>query len=104
MHSCSSLCASRGAGYVGLRFETPTQRDAGWLVIGALCTAAVLVGARLNGVWDRQAWRVVALGQALVTGGAAADLISRQLRGRAGIPLTRRPALHRGLRRSRDRL
>ena len=88
------VVCSAGARFVGLRLETPTQRDAGWLVIGALCTAAVLVGARLSGVWDRHAWRFVPLGLALVTGGAAADLVSRRSdsSGSSLRPSTRSPS------------
>ena len=65
------------AGWVGLRLHTGTARDVGWLVLGILCAGSVLLGAYLNGVWDRWGWRLIALGQALVAGGAAADLISR---------------------------
>src|SRR5437016_12744304 len=59
-------------GVTGLRLESATHRDGGWLVLGAVCVAATVYGARANGVWDRGAWRLVALGEALVAGGARA--------------------------------
>src|SRR5438132_14043674 len=63
-----------GTGVTGLRLESATHRDAGWLVLGAVCVAATVYGARANGVWDRGAWRLVALGEALVAGGAGGGL------------------------------
>src|SRR5438132_3717579 len=63
-----------GIGVTGLRLESATHRDGGWLVLGAVCVAATVYGARANGVWDRGAWRLVALGEALVAGGAGARL------------------------------
>ncbi len=69
-----------GTGVTGLRLESATHRDAGWLVLGAVCVAATVYGARANGVWDRGAWRLVALGEALVAGGAGADLAARFLK------------------------
>src|SRR5438093_1056580 len=69
-----------GIGVTGLRLESATHRDGGWLVLGAVCVAATVYGARANGVWDRGAWRLVALGEALVAGGAGADLASQLLK------------------------
>ena len=67
------------AAAVGLRLGTATTRDVGWLLVGACCAGAVVLGARLNDVRDRRAWLLVAGGVGLVAGGAAADLISREL-------------------------
>jgi hypothetical protein len=68
-----------GTGVTALRFETASARDAGWLFVGVLSVAATVVGARMSGVWDRAAWRLVAGGLGLLTAGAGADLASRML-------------------------
>jgi diguanylate cyclase (GGDEF)-like protein/PAS domain S-box-containing protein len=65
------------AAAVSLRLEPATLRDAGWLVIGAACAAAVYIGARLHRGDDRWSWRLVAAGPALFTCGAGVDLVLR---------------------------
>ncbi len=66
-----------GAAVVGLRLDSATARDVGWIAIGLSSTAAVVVGARLSRVDDRWSWRIVAAGQALFTAGAAVDVVAR---------------------------
>src|SRR5438132_11359144 len=75
-----------GIGVTGLRLESATHRDGGWLVLGAVCVAATVYGARANGVWDRGAWRLVALGEALVAGGAGGALAPPPLQRRWSVP------------------
>src|SRR5262245_38578481 len=67
------------AALAGLRLGTPTTRDIGWLVAGAACVAAVLVGERMNRSLDRRAWMLVAAGIGLVAAGGGADLVLRLL-------------------------
>src|SRR5919204_2563626 len=66
-----------GAAVIGLRLDSGMARDVGWIVVGTACTAAWGLGARWSGIADRWPWRLVVLGQALLTAGAVADLISR---------------------------
>src|SRR5215471_5165080 len=80
MRALAFLAFSAAAAVLlGLQLGTPTMRDVGWLVFGAVFAGVVLLGARLNQVWDRRAWRLVAAGGLLVAAGAGADEVLRVL-------------------------
>jgi diguanylate cyclase (GGDEF)-like protein/PAS domain S-box-containing protein len=71
---------------VGMRLQGPTARDAGWIALGALAAGAVLMGVRLNATPARRGWHIVALGQALLVGGAGVDLVLRSFHFDRGFP------------------